>query len=127
MLKNSCLSLTKNFDHIIAVIEESKDLSTYSFDQLMNSLQAHEVRVSKSCDQIEEKTFQVKEETLGNASRGCGRGNIEEAEEVLLRKGRTKHFSVTIVRNLDTQKRIVGRSRRMWVAKQVLMRKHSGL
>ena len=62
-------SLTKNFDYIVAAIAESKEPSTYTFDQLMSSLQAYEDRVSWSCDQSEEKAFQVKGETPENSSR----------------------------------------------------------
>jgi len=40
-------SLTPKFDHVIAAIEESKDLSTYSFDELMSSLLAHKDRVCR--------------------------------------------------------------------------------
>lgn len=31
-------SLTKDYNHVVATIEESKDLSTYGFDELMRSL-----------------------------------------------------------------------------------------
>lgn len=47
---------------MVAAIEESKDLSDYSFDELMGSLLAHEHRLNRSHEKIEEKAFQVKEE-----------------------------------------------------------------
>jgi gag-polypeptide of LTR copia-type len=39
-------SLTPKFDHVVAAIEESKNLDTYSFDELMGLLQTHESRMS---------------------------------------------------------------------------------
>ncbi|KAL6348546.1 hypothetical protein AAG906_013166 [Vitis piasezkii] len=54
-------SLTPKFDHVVATIEESKDLSTYSFDELMGSLQSHEVRLSRTEEKNEEKAFYTKE------------------------------------------------------------------
>nr|GEU71049.1 retrovirus-related Pol polyprotein from transposon TNT 1-94 [Tanacetum cinerariifolium] len=35
-------SLDPKFDHVVATIKESKDLSVFSFDELMQSFQAHE-------------------------------------------------------------------------------------
>ncbi|WKA12164.1 hypothetical protein VitviT2T_029580 [Vitis vinifera] len=72
-------SLTPKFDHVVAAIEESKDLSTYSFDELMGSLQSHEARLSRTEEKNEEKTFYTKGETSdqkngGREATGRGRG-----------------------------------------------------
>ncbi|XP_073021591.1 uncharacterized protein [Primulina eburnea] len=75
-------SLTPKFDHVVAAIEESKDLSVFSFDELMGSLQAHESRINRSLKKHEEKAFQVKEAVskLGeieiSTTRGRGRGGF---------------------------------------------------
>jgi len=60
-------SLTKDYDHVVAVIEESKDLSTYNFDALMSSLLAYEARVSRHYEKVEENAFQVKGEFSNTA------------------------------------------------------------
>ena len=64
-------SLTKEFDYVVATIEEFTDLSDYSFDALMSSLLAHETHVNRSYEKVEEKAFKVKWESrykgkLGN-------------------------------------------------------------
>ncbi|GKC48886.1 hypothetical protein Tco_1071631 [Tanacetum coccineum] len=67
-------SLAPKFDHVVAAIEESKDLSTFSFDELMGSLQAHEVRINRSFTKEEEKVFQTKGQSDSSSQRGRGRG-----------------------------------------------------
>ncbi|XP_075076448.1 uncharacterized protein LOC142163093 [Nicotiana tabacum] len=79
-------SLPPKFEHVVAAIEESKDLSVFSFDELMGSLQSHESQINKSIEKNEEQAFQVKEEspiqneklleqsTQGRGGRGAFRG-----------------------------------------------------
>ncbi|XP_074294135.1 uncharacterized protein LOC141621878 [Silene latifolia] len=72
-------SLTQKFDHLVAAIEQTSDLDTYTLDELMGSLQAHEERLNKSSEQKEEKAFQVKDDSSKEKSnqfhgRGRGRG-----------------------------------------------------
>ena len=75
-------SLTSKFDHVVAAIDESKDISTYSFDESMSSLLAHEARLSRYHEKVEEKAFQVKGElpnmrkTKNTAGQGYDRGGF---------------------------------------------------
>ncbi|KAJ8900589.1 hypothetical protein K2173_025366 [Erythroxylum novogranatense] len=66
-------SLHPRFDHVVAAIEESKDLSLLSPDELMGSLQAHEVRINRNATREDEQAFQVQSER-GRNFRGRGRG-----------------------------------------------------
>ncbi|KAJ0578627.1 putative RNA-directed DNA polymerase [Helianthus annuus] len=75
-------SLPVRWDHVVAAIEESKDLSVLSFDQLMGSLQAHEARVNRGVESVnEEQALQAvsreqtgtQEEERTGSYRGRGR------------------------------------------------------
>ncbi|XP_039145762.1 uncharacterized protein LOC120283003 [Dioscorea cayenensis subsp. rotundata] len=72
-------SLTARFDHIVAAIVESRDLTTLTIGELSCSLRAHEERlnINRSVERLE-GVFQVKGET-SNAKEGVkvsGRGRV---------------------------------------------------
>ncbi|GJR53334.1 retrovirus-related pol polyprotein from transposon TNT 1-94 [Tanacetum coccineum] len=77
-------SLHPKFDHVVAAIEESKDLSVFSFDELTGSLQAHEARINRNTDKEEEKAFQIRgePETSNQRLRGRGRSSFEAVAEM---------------------------------------------
>ena len=68
--------LTVNYNHIVAAIMESRHLCTYTFDELLSSLLAHEDRLKRFYENVEEKDFQAKGEFYENAKpySGGGRG-----------------------------------------------------
>ncbi|PNX79108.1 copia-type polyprotein, partial [Trifolium pratense] len=53
-------SLPQKFEHVVAVIEETKDLTKLSQYELMGSLEAHEQRVNRYNNQPLENVFQAK-------------------------------------------------------------------
>ncbi|XP_023521026.1 putative WEB family protein At1g65010, chloroplastic [Cucurbita pepo subsp. pepo] len=80
-------SLTDNFENVICVIEESKNLAKFTVDELAGSLQAHEQRKKKkkeTLDQALQTKASLKDEKVhysqniqgrGRGSRGNGRGD----------------------------------------------------
>ncbi|XP_074336226.1 uncharacterized protein LOC141673379 [Apium graveolens] len=73
-------SLTRKFDYVVTSIEESKDLSTISIDELVGSLQAHDQRMNQYDDTSHlEKALQSKVsigESSSSSSSGRGIGGF---------------------------------------------------
>ncbi|XP_074328352.1 uncharacterized protein LOC141666256 [Apium graveolens] len=73
-------SLTRKFDYVVTSIEELKDLSTISIDELVGSLQAHEQRMNQYDDVSHlEKALQSKvsiDDSSGCSSYARGRGGF---------------------------------------------------
>lgn len=71
-------SLPEKFNMVVVAIEESKDLTTFTIDQLLGSLLSHEARLQRENTSLE-TTFQMqatisKGRGHGGRSRGRGRG-----------------------------------------------------
>ena len=65
-------SLPRKFDTVVVMIEETKDLSLLSLDDLFGSLIAHESRINKNTDTTLENAFK----THMIIGKGRGRGNF---------------------------------------------------
>ena len=64
-------SLTPKFDHVVAAIEESKDLTTLSVNHLMGSLQTHEVRMNRAAEKPLEQALQSKIDLKKGSNEGA--------------------------------------------------------
>ena len=69
-------SLTDKFENIVCAIEESKDLSTLSVEELAGSLEAHEQRKIKKNEEAQQTKESFKDEKVlfSKNFRGRGRG-----------------------------------------------------
>nr|GEZ10160.1 putative Gag-Pol polyprotein, identical [Tanacetum cinerariifolium] len=73
VVSNVLRSLSSKFNHVVAAIEEAHDLSSYSFNEIMSSLLAHEDRLNSAQERPDEKAFQVR----GDAS---SKGIVESSD-----------------------------------------------
>ncbi|XP_039131873.1 uncharacterized protein LOC120268618 [Dioscorea cayenensis subsp. rotundata] len=65
-------SLAPKFNYVAVAMEESRDLSKFTLDELCWSLQAHEFRVNKSVGKSSEKALYVKGDSLTAHSKEKG-------------------------------------------------------
>ncbi|GAV77485.1 UBN2 domain-containing protein, partial [Cephalotus follicularis] len=61
LVEKVLISLPEKFDPKVSAIEESKDLSTVTLNELISSLQIHESRLSKRVEVATEGAFQAKQ------------------------------------------------------------------
>jgi hypothetical protein len=81
-------SLPRKFDALVVVIEESKDLTTYSMDELVGSLKNYEDRLNRNDNTSLEHAFKTqmtfgRDRGRGNPGfrgRGSGRNNFQREE-----------------------------------------------
>ncbi|GJY25819.1 hypothetical protein Tco_0400545 [Tanacetum coccineum] len=68
-------SLISKFNHVVAAIEEAHDLSSYSFDELMSSLLAHEGTPHKNKPRRKHSKLKVGPWSLAD---GRGGGEVKD-------------------------------------------------
>ncbi|KAL4317891.1 hypothetical protein GQ457_18G020820 [Hibiscus cannabinus] len=105
--------------------EKCSDHIVMSFDELMGSLQAHEARINRPEENIEEKAFHVKGEYASGAE------DLKRADEQMYGKGRRKtlvedeeeeelrEFSATIANGMGMFKQFAGGNK----IKQIILKK----
>ncbi|KAL5731633.1 hypothetical protein ACHQM5_004342 [Ranunculus cassubicifolius] len=71
------INLTEKYDPIVTAIEHTKELSTLSVTELMGSLEAYEVRLSRHSENSEESAFQSKINLSSQKSQGGSRKSKE--------------------------------------------------
>ena len=93
-------TLTDNFENVVCAIEESKDLTMFTIDELVGSLEAHKQRKIKkeeTLDQALQTKASIKDEKVlysqniqgrGRGSRGNGRGGQDSKNEEIYKEKR---------------------------------------
>ncbi|PNX58278.1 hypothetical protein L195_g059112, partial [Trifolium pratense] len=67
-------SMTSKFDYVVCSIEESRDVTAMSIDELQSSLLVHEGRMKNHKAREEEQALKVSNLGRGNSNSNRGRG-----------------------------------------------------
>ncbi|XP_074356106.1 uncharacterized protein LOC141695792 [Apium graveolens] len=65
VLEKILRSMTRKYEHVVVATEESKDLNTFSLEELLGSLQSHELRIKQFDSSPSEQVFQVQDTSRG--------------------------------------------------------------
>lgn len=60
-------SLAQKFDFVVVVIEELRNISKLTLDELSKTLQTHEIRVNRTVVKFTEKALHMKGEVMGSS------------------------------------------------------------
>ena len=91
-------SMTRKYEHVLVAIEESKDLNTFSLEELLGSLQSRELRIKQFDSSPSEQAFQIQDTNRGGfrgrggrgsfRGRGQGRGKVQSEYSSSYQRGR---------------------------------------
>ena len=59
LVQKILLSLNRNYDSIVSIIEETKDLETLTFQEVIGSIKAFDQRLLKHAENSTESAFQT--------------------------------------------------------------------
>ena len=66
IVEKTLRSFPQNYDNLVMTIEDAKDLTTLTMDDLMKILQTHEHQINRSAITSQEQSFKAQENSRGS-------------------------------------------------------------
>ncbi|KAJ0113416.1 hypothetical protein Patl1_03378 [Pistacia atlantica] len=82
-------SLTPSFEHVVAAIEESKDLEIMTTEELLGSLRVHELRIRRHDEVMGYEQALESKMSFDGGGRGRGRGSPRKPRNLQFGEGRS--------------------------------------
>lgn len=87
------MSLTRNYDAIVSIIEETKDMETLTVQEVIGSIKSFDQRLQKHAENSNESAFQTlslssKNSNSDQASSSQGKSNVSKAKKDWKNKGK---------------------------------------